>query len=111
VIIANTVTMASLNMRDPEAQNADGMAETGVREHDTVRGGGAGEDRGPRVLAGDQGAYMDSGWNQFDFVLVLGHAREPVRELRLGTQFLALRAFRCFRPAARDEELPGRAAA
>ena len=22
----------------------------GVREHDTVRGGGAGEDRGPRVL-------------------------------------------------------------
>jgi hypothetical protein len=45
VIIANTVTMASLNMRDPEAQNADGMAE-----HDTVRGGGAGEDRGPRVL-------------------------------------------------------------
>ena len=45
VIFANTVTMASLDMRDPNAQNAEGMAEAGVREHDVVRGGGAGEDR------------------------------------------------------------------
>jgi len=40
---------------------------------------------------------MDSGWNQFDFLLVCG-TLVSLFESRLGTQFLALRAFRCFRP-------------
>ena len=96
VIIANTVTMASLNMRDPEAQNADGMAETEFASTILYAVEAL-------VKIVDQGfwfapdTYMDSGWNQFDFLLVCG-TLVSLFESRLGNQFLALRAFRCFRP-------------
>ena len=96
VIIANTVTMASLNMRDPEAQNADGMAETEFASTILYAVEAL-------VKIVDQGVwfasdtYMDSGWNQFDFLLVCG-TLVSLFESRLGNQFLALRAFRCFRP-------------
>ena len=40
---------------------------------------------------------MSSGWNQFDFLLVLGNLMSLL-EKDLGSQFLALRSFRCFRP-------------
>ncbi|ACO64315.1 voltage-gated ion channel superfamily [Micromonas commoda] len=96
VIFANTVTMASLDMRDPNAQNAEGMAEAEFASTMLYAAEAL-------VKIVDQGfwfapdTYMDSGWNQFDFLLVCG-TLVSLFESRLGTQFLALRAFRCFRP-------------
>ena len=40
---------------------------------------------------------MASGWNQFDFFLV-GGTFTAIFEKTLGSQFLALRSFRCLRP-------------
>ena len=96
MIFANTVTMASLDMRDPNAQNAEGMAEAEFASTMLYAAEAL-------VKIVDQGfwfapdTYMDSGWNQFDFLLVCG-TLVSLFESRLGTQFLALRAFRCFRP-------------
>ena len=45
----------------------------------------------------DECKPMASGWNQFDFFLV-GGTFTAIFEKTLGSQFLALRSFRCLRP-------------
>ena len=44
-----------------------------------------------------QDTYFRSGWNQFDFLLVVGNLVSYL-EIPLGDKLLALRTFRCFRP-------------
>ena len=94
VILANTISMASMDMRDRDLSAAESGFETASTILYACEALVKIIDQG---FAWDQGAYMHSGWNQFDFVLVLG-TLVSLFESSLGSQFLALRAFRCFRP-------------
>ena len=94
VIVANTASMASENMsaKTPRTDFADGFekAYTALFAVEAVL----------KIL--DQGllfssdSYLASGWNQFDFLLVIGTVSSLFTTM--GSQFMAMRAVRCFRP-------------
>ena len=95
VIVANTGSMASENMRGGGVGRSAGQdgfekASTALFAAEAVL----------KIL--DQGllwspdAYLSSGWNQFDFLLVLGTISSLFTTI--GSQFMAMRAVRCFRP-------------
>ena len=93
--IFNTATMASLDMRDPNAQNAEGMAEAEFASTMLYAAEAL-------VKIVDQGfwfapdTYGTAGGTSLTFCWC-AHPRGA--SLSPGsTQFLALRAFRCFRP-------------
>ena len=94
VILGNTASMASEDMSKdaPRSEAADAFekASTALFALEAL------------LKIVDQGAgwasdsYFASGWNQFDFVLVCGTISTVFTET--GSQFMALRAVRCFRP-------------
>ena len=95
VIMINTLMMASMNMREVNRSEPSTDAfEAASTILYTLEALIKIIDQG---FAFAPGTYLDSGWNQFDFVLVLG-TLVSLFESTMGNQFLALRAFRCFRP-------------
>jgi hypothetical protein len=94
VILGNTASMASEDMSNDapraEAAAAFEKASTALFALEAA------------LKIVDQGlgwaadAYFASGWNQFDFVLVCGTVSSLFTET--GSQFMAMRAVRCFRP-------------
>jgi hypothetical protein len=95
VIMINTLMMASMNMREVHHSDSSTDAfEAASTILYTLEALIKIIDQG---FAFAPGSYLDSGWNQFDFVLVLG-TLVSLFESTMGNQFLALRAFRCFRP-------------
>ena len=94
VILGNTASMASEDMSKdaPRAEGADAFekASTALFALEAL------------LKIVDQGlgwasdSYFASGWNQFDFVLVCGTVSSLFTDA--GSQFMALRAVRCFRP-------------
>ena len=94
VILGNTASMASEDMSNDapraEAAAAFEKASTALFALEAA------------LKIVDQGlgwaadAYLASGWNQFDFALVCGTVSSLFTET--GSQFMAMRAVRCFRP-------------
>jgi hypothetical protein len=96
-IFANSATMASMNMREESnGSYANGLEwfENACTVLFTVEAAIKVVDAG---FWFEDNTYLASGWNQFDFLLLLG-SLASLFLTDLGSQFLALRSFRCFRP-------------
>jgi hypothetical protein len=95
VILASTIVMASQDMSDR------GSKDAGIAAFEVACTALFAAEAAIKII--DQGfwfasrTYMRSGWNKFDLALVVGALAALVWE-SVGSQFLALRAFRCFRP-------------
>ena len=93
VILGNTASMASEDMSN-DAPRAEAAAfEKASTALFALEAALKIVDQG---LGWAADAYLASGWNQFDFALVCGTVSSLFTET--GSQFMAMRAVRCFRP-------------